>query len=90
MPFFFVEAPARGLAIVVTVTLLEEEVAVDPRVDLVWRLVAMELVFSDMRERNNKRESSMKVVKSQQTTLQITARFRCLAKCRELKGGDLA
>jgi hypothetical protein len=55
-PFFFAKAPPRGLeVVVVTVDLLEEEAAVDPRVDLVCRLVAMELVFSDMRERNNKK-----------------------------------
>lgn len=48
--------------------LLEEEAAVDPRVDLACRLVAMELVFSDMRERNNKKGIVNEGGKSQQTT----------------------
>ena len=45
---------------VVAVVLLEEAAAVVPRVALVGRLVAMELVFSDMRERNDKKRSRMK------------------------------
>lgn len=45
---------------VVAVVLLEEAAAVVPRVALVGRLVAMELVFSDMRERSDKRESRIK------------------------------
>ena len=57
---------------VVTEASLEEAAAVDPRVDLVGRLVAMELVLSDMCERNNKRGSSRKS-KGQQTTAEITA-----------------
>jgi hypothetical protein len=60
VPFFFAGAPARGLVVVVTVTLPEDEAAAAPRVDLIGRLVAMELVFSDMRERYDKRGSSMK------------------------------
>jgi len=50
----FAEAP-RGLVSVIVVALMEEALAVVPRVDLVGRLVAMELVFSDMRERNDKK-----------------------------------
>lgn len=55
-PFFFAEVPPCGLAFVVVVILLAEAAAVVPRVDLVGRLVAMELVLSDMRERNDKRD----------------------------------
>ena len=40
--------------------LFAETAAVVPRVDLVGRLVAMELVFSDMRERNDKHGSGAK------------------------------
>jgi len=43
---------------VVVVALLEEVAAAVPRVDLVGRLVAMELVFSDMCERNDKKMGS--------------------------------
>jgi len=61
-PFFFVEAPPRGFVFVVAVVLFvgTEAAAVVPRVDLVCRLVAMELVFSDMRERNDKHRSRAK------------------------------
>jgi hypothetical protein len=42
--------------VVAMILFVEAAVAVDPRVDRVGRLVAMELVLSDMRERNDKRD----------------------------------
>lgn len=44
------------VVVVAVMILFVEAAAVDPRVDRVGRLVAMELVLSDMRERNDKKD----------------------------------
>jgi hypothetical protein len=65
------------LASAVVVVLLEEAAAA-ARVDLVGRLVAIELVFSDMRERNDKEVANER--ENRQTAAQIIAWCEWLAE----------